>query len=365
MSTPATSQNPRLAALAAAGTSPWLDQIHRSLIESGELERLRDEMSLRGVTSNPAIFEKAILGGDHYDDAIAELARDGSDARAIFRTIAVADVGAAADVLRPVFDEHQDGFVSLEVDPDLAFDYDKTLAQAREYWQELDRPNVMIKIPGTDEGIPAIEEAIYEGINVNVTLLFGVENYTRVAKAYINGLKRRKEEGKSLDVHSVASFFVSRVDSEVDKRLEELGKEDLRGLAAVANARAAYKRYQEIFGAEDFADLRAAGARVQRPLWASTGVKDPAYRDTKYVEELVAPDTVNTMPMDTFEATGDHAEIREGTGLVDPTDDLEKLSEAGIDMEDVTGKLLRDGVDKFVTPMEKLLEGIESKRAQL
>ncbi|HEV3001414.1 MAG TPA: transaldolase [Solirubrobacteraceae bacterium] len=363
MSTHATTANPRLAALAAAGTSPWLDQIQRSLIESGELARLRDERSLRGVTSNPAIFEKAILGSSDYDDTIAELNAQGADARHIFRTIAVADVGAAADVLRPVFDEHRDGFVSLEVDPDLAFDTNKTIDQAREYWNALDRPNVMIKIPGTLEGVPAIEHAIYEGINVNVTLLFSVEAYSQVAEAYIRGLEYRREHGKSVDgVHSVASFFVSRVDTEVDKRLEELGRQDLRGLAAVANARAAYKRFQEIFEGERFAELRAAGANVQRPLWASTGVKDPAYPDTKYVDALVAPHTVNTMPLDTLEAAADHADVRPGTALEDPAEDLERLRDAGIDMEDVTGKLLRDGVDKFVTPMEKLLEGIESKR---
>ena len=366
MSTPAVNTNQRLAALVAAGTAPWLDQIRRSIIESGELAGMSDELSLRGVTSNPAIFEKAILGSSDYDDKIRELAGQGADDRHIFRTIAVEDVGAAADILRPVFDEHRDGFVSLEVDPDLAFDTDKTLAQAREYWQELDRPNVMIKIPGTLEGVPAIEEAIYEGINVNVTLLFSVEAYSQIAEAYIKGLERRHAEGKPVDaIHSVASFFVSRVDTEVDKRLEELGRTDLRGLAAVANARAAYQRYQEIFEGERFAELKAAGANVQRPLWASTGVKDPSYPDTKYVDTLVAPNTVNTMPMDTLEAAADHAEIEPGTGLIDPAEDLEKLRDAGIDMEDVTGKLLRDGVDKFVTPMEKLLEGIESKRGEV
>ncbi|HEV2813073.1 MAG TPA: transaldolase [Solirubrobacteraceae bacterium] len=365
MSTPAVNANPNLAALAAAGTSPWLDQIQRSIIESGELARLRDELSLRGVTSNPAIFEKAILGSSDYDDTISELTSNGADAREIFRTIAVADVGAAADVLRPVFDEHQDGFVSLEVDPDLAFDTDKTIAQAREYWQELDRPNVMIKIPGTLEGVPAIEQATYEGINVNVTLLFSVAAYAQVMEAYIKGLERRHAEGKPLDVHSVASFFVSRVDTEVDKRLKDLDREDLRGIAAVANARAAYKLYQEVFEGDRFGELRAAGANVQRPLWASTGVKDPAYPDTKYVDTLVAPHTVNTMPMDTLNATADHGDIRPDTALEDPTEDLRKLEEAGIDMEDVTGKLLRDGVDKFVTPMEKLLEGIESKRGEV
>ncbi|HEX8084826.1 MAG TPA: bifunctional transaldolase/phosoglucose isomerase [Solirubrobacteraceae bacterium] len=363
MSTPAVNANPRLAALAAAGTSPWLDQIRRSLIETGELARLRDELSLRGVTSNPAIFEKAILGSADYDDQIAEMAKAGADDRAIFRALAVADVGAAADVLRPVFDEHQDGFVSLEVDPDLAFDTDKTMAQAREYWQELDRPNVMIKIPGTLEGVPAIEQATYEGINVNVTLLFSVEAYAQVAEAYIKGLERRHAEGKSVDdIHSVASFFVSRVDTEVDKRLAKLGREDLRGKAAIANARNAYKKFQDVFEGERFAQLREAGANVQRPLWASTGVKDPAYPETMYVDTLVAPHTVNTMPMATLHAVAERSEIREDTALEDPADDLKALADAGIDLEDVTGLLLRDGVDKFVTPMEALLRGIESKR---
>ncbi|HEX2085582.1 MAG TPA: transaldolase, partial [Solirubrobacteraceae bacterium] len=362
MSTPAVNANPHLAALAAAGTAPWLDQIRRSLVETGELERLRDELSLRGVTSNPAIFEKAILGSDDYDDQIAEMAKAGADNRAIYRAIAIADVGSAADVLRPVFDEHQDGFVSLEVDPDLAFDTDKTIAQAREYWQELDRPNVMIKVPGTLEGVPAIEQLTYDGINVNVTLLFSVEAYSQVAEAYIKGLERRHREGLSLDVHSVASFFVSRVDTEVDKRLDKLGRNDLRGRAAIANARAAYRRFQEIFEGERFAELRAAGAHVQRPLWASTGVKDPTYEDTMYVDTLVGPDTVNTMPMATLLAVAERGDIREGTALEDPADDLRALEEAGIDLDDVTGLLLRDGVDKFVTPMEALLRGIESKR---
>ena len=357
--------NQRLAALTAAGTAVWLDQIRRSLIEGGELRRMVEEESLRGVTSNPAIFEKAILGSDDYDDVIERLARDGFDPRSIYQDIAIGDVTSAADVLRPVYDElgGADGFVSLEVDPDLAFDTDRTIAQAREYWERVDRPNVMIKIPGTLEGTPAIEQAIYEGINVNVTLLFSVEAYETVAEAYIKGLERRQAEGKPVDdVHSVASFFVSRVDSEVDKRLEALGRSDLAGTAAVANARAAYQRYQQIFEGERFAALREAGAWVQRPLWASTGTKNPAYPDTKYVDDLVAPDTVNTMPLATLQAAAAHTEVSGPTALEDPTADLEALREAGIDMTDVTDTLLKAGVDAFVTPMEKLLAGIEAKR---
>ena len=356
--------NERLAALTAAGTAVWLDQIRRSLTQGGELQRLVEEDSLRGVTSNPAIFEKAILGSPDYDEQIEELARGGALARAIYQQIAIQDVQEAADVLRPVFDAlgGADGFVSLEVDPDLAFDSDRTMAQAREYWDRVGRPNAMIKIPGTTECLPAIEQAIYEGINVNVTLLFAVEAYATVAEAFIRGVERRHAEGLSVDVHSVASFFVSRVDSEVDKRLEALGRTDLQGQAAVANARAAYRRFEEIFRGERFAELRAAGAFVQRPLWASTGVKNPAYPETKYVEELVGPDTVNTMPMQTLLACGERLSVHGETVREDPAPVLAALAEAGIDMDEVTDKLLREGIDAFVTPMEKLLAGIEAKR---
>jgi transaldolase/glucose-6-phosphate isomerase len=354
--------NANLAALVAAGTSPWLDQIRRGLIVSGELARLRDECSLRGVTSNPAIFEQAILGSDDYDDALAELAHEGLDAVALYERLAVADVQDAADVLREVYDEHGDGFVSLEVAPGLAHDTEGTLEQARDYWTRLDRPNVFIKIPGTDAGVPAIEQAISEGININVTLLFGVAQYTKVAEAYIRGLERRANAGLSLDIHSVASFFVSRVDTEVDKRLEALGRNDLAGTAALANARAAYARYEEIFRGERFAALRAAGALVQRPLWASTGVKNPAYPDTMYVDGLVAPDTVNTMPLKTLLAVAERGTIVPGTAQLDPTPALRALAEAGIDIDDVTATLLEQGIAAFVTPMDKLLAGIESAR---
>jgi transaldolase / glucose-6-phosphate isomerase len=356
--------NERLAALTAAGTSIWLDQIKRSLISSGELQRLVEEDSLRGVTSNPTIFNAAILGSDDYDEQLAEAAREGLDDRGIYQELAIRDIQDACDVLRVVYDESggKDGFVSFEVDPDLAFDTERTMEQAREYWERVDRPNLMIKIPGTKEGTPAIEEMIYEGRNINVTLLFGVEEYAQVAEAYIRGLERRLDEGKSVDINSVASFFVSRVDTEVDKRLEGKDHDDLLGKAGIANARAAYQRYEEIFLGERFAALQDAGAAVQRPLWASTGVKNPAYRDVMYVEDLVAPNTVNTMPMATLLAAGDHAEIRGATAGEDPAPILDALAEAGIDMVDVTDQLLREGVDKFVEPMEKLLEGIGAKR---
>jgi transaldolase/glucose-6-phosphate isomerase len=356
--------NERLAALTAAGTSVWLDQIRRSLITSGELERLERELSLRGVTSNPAIFEKAILGSTDYDDQIAELSPKGMSAREIYDEIAILDVQLACDVLRPVWEEANgaDGFVSLEVEPGFAHDTEATVKQAREYWDRVDRANLMVKIPGTEAGVPAIEETIAAGINVNVTLLFSVESYSTIAEAYIRGMERRHEAGESLDVHSVASFFVSRVDTEVDNRLAELGREDLRGIAAVANARAAYKRFQELFRGERFAALLEAGAPVQRPLWASTGVKDPHYPETKYVDSLVGPDTVNTMPMPTLMACAEQLEVSGATADEDPSADLERLADAGIDMGDVTKTLLQQGIDKFVEPFDDLIGGIELAR---
>src|SRR5215208_4604853 len=362
-----TGVNERLQKLTEAGVSVWLDQIRRGMIESGELQRLRDESSLRGVTSNPAIFEKAILGSTDYDDQLKELAGEGKGPKEIFEAIAIQDVQMACDVLRPVWEDadHDDGFVSIEVMPDIAHDTEATIAQARDYWNRVDRPNLMVKIPGTDAGVPAIEQAVAEGININVTLLFSVEAYMQVAEAYIRGLEKRKQNGESIDVRSVASFFVSRVDTEADKRLEAAGRPDLLGTAAVANARAAYVRFKEIFEGDRFAELREAGAHVQRPLWASTGVKNPHYPDTKYVDELIAPDTVNTMPVNTLLAVADHGEVDGATADVD-VDEVEKelqaLAEAGIDMTDVTDKLLRDGVKLFEDAMEKLIAGVESQR---
>jgi transaldolase/glucose-6-phosphate isomerase len=356
--------NQRLAALTEAGVSIWLDQIRRTLITEGELQRLVDEYCLRGVTSNPAIFEKAILGSDDYDDDLRELSAQNLNAREIFERLAIKDVQLASDVLRSVWDEAggADGFVSFEVEPSKAHDTEGTLEQARDYWGRVDRPNLMIKIPGTEEGLPAIEEAIYDGINVNVTLLFKVESYVAVTERYIRGMERRLDEGKSMDVHSVASFFVSRVDTEVDKRLEKLGRTDLQGRAGLANARLAYMRFKEIFLGDRFARLREAGCPVQRPLWASTGVKDPRYPDTMYVDELVAPHTVNTMPMATLNAAAEKSEVRGATADQDPSEDLNALAEAGIDMSDVTDTLLREGIDKFVEPFDELIRGVESAR---
>jgi transaldolase len=362
----ATAVNERLAALTAAGTSIWLDQLSRGLIETGELARMVEQDSLQGVTSNPAIFEKSIGHAD-YDADIQRLVAEGKSAADTYRALALQDVQAACDVLRPVYDRTDgfDGYVSWEVDPDLAHDTEGTIAQAREYWNAVDRPNLMIKIPATEAGIPAIEQAIYEGLNVNVTLLFAVAAYENVMEAYIKGLERRHAEGLPLDRHSVASFFVSRVDTEVDKRLEALGNTELQGRAGLANARAAYAAYQRIFEGERFAALREAGAPVQRPLWASTGVKNPAYPPTLYVWGLVAPNTVNTMPMATLEAARVEGGVTGATAAEDPSADLAALAHAGIDLTDVTDKLLRDGIDAFVTPMEKLLDRIEAKRAEI
>src|SRR3954467_2011060 len=356
--------NERLSALTEAGTSVWLDQIRRGMIEDGELARMVAEDSLRGVTSNPAIFEKAILGSPDYDDDLAAASREGLSAREVYRRMAVKDVQLACDVLRPVYDQTSgyDGYVSLEVAPRLAHDTEGKLEQARSYWGLVDRPNVMIKIPATDEGIPAIEQALYEGMNINITLLFAVSYYERVMEAFLSAMERRKAEGKPLDRHSVASFFVSRVDTEVDKRLEAAGRGDIAGRAGLANARAAYRRFQETFGSERFAKLRDAGCPVQRPLWASTGVKNPAYPETMYVYGLVGPHIVNTMPLPTLTAAARDGDVTTATAADDPTPDLDALREAGIDMEDVTDKLLRDAIDAFLAPMAKLLDGIELKR---
>ncbi len=356
--------NERLAALTAAGTSVWLDQIRRGMIESGELARMVDEDSLRGVTSNPAIFEKAILGSADYDEDMRQAAKEGLSAREVYRRLAVRDVQLAADVLQPVYAQTGglDGYVSLEVAPRLAHDTDGTLEQARMYWGLVGRPNLMIKIPATPEGIPAIEEALYEGMHVNVTLLFAVSAYEDVMSAHIRAMTRRHADGRPLDRHSVASFFVSRVDTEVDKRLAALGGEELQGKAGLANARAAYQAFKRVYGGEEFAALRDAGCPVQRPLWASTGVKNPAYPETLYVDGLVGPDTVNTMPLPTLQAAAGKSEVAGPTAAIDPSMDLDALRAAGIDLDDVTDKLLRDGIEAFVVPMNKLLAGIEAKR---
>jgi transaldolase len=363
MSTTEATVNQNLKRLVEAGTSPWLDLLRRSLVRDGELARMIAEESLRGETSNPAIFEKAILGSDDYDDQLAELAEQDLDAQAIYEQIAIKDVQMACDTMRETWEanHHQDGFVSLEIAADMAHDEKRSIEAARDFWKRVNRPNVMIKIPGTPEGLGAIERAIYEGININITLLFAVEAYERVIDAYLKGLERRLAEDKSLDVASVASFFVSRVDTAVDKRLEASGHEELYGKAAVANARLAYRKFEEIFSSPRWDALHHAGAHVQRPLWASTGVKSPRYPDTKYVDDLVGPHTVNTMPLDTLKAVADHGHVSGPTVQRDPTEDLEALARAGVEMSEVTDELLVDGVKQFEDAMNRLLDGIRER----
>jgi transaldolase len=360
--TEATNVNPKLRSLVEAGTSPWLDLLARDLIHSGELARLVAEDSLRGVTSNPSIFEKSILNSEDYDEQLSELLGSNGDltAQELYEHLAIRDVQDACDVLRPVWDEnhHQDGFVSLEVAADIAHDAQKSLAGARDFWKRVDRPNVMIKIPGTKEGADAVQEAIHDGININITLLFAVEAYEAVAEAYLKGLERRQAEGKSLDVASVASFFVSRIDTQ----LEGGAHADLQGTAAVANARNAYRSFERIFSGPRWEALHHGGAHVQKPLWASTGVKNPAYPDTKYVDDLVAPHTVSTMPPATLKAFGDHGNLSGPTAQHDPAPALTALADAGVDLAAVTAKLLDDGIAQFEDAMSRLLDGIEEKR---
>jgi len=353
------------------GQSPWIDFIDRDLIASSKLADLVDQ-GIRGLTSNPTIFAKAVATGQ-YDDLVRRQIEAGNDARTIYEEIAVTDVGDAADVLRRVYDESDgaDGFASIEVEPDLAADTGGTVARARELWARLERPNVFIKIPATEEGIPAIEATIGAGVNVNVTLMFSVEVYRRVARAYIAGLRARHGRGEDISrVASVASFFVSRVDTKVDKALDEMGSDDAkqaRGKAAIANAKLAYEAFSEIFGGDEFADLRAAGARVQRCLWASTSTKNPDYRDVLYVEELIGPDTVDTMPTETITAFLDHGRIEQ---TIDRDVDaahaaLRELKALGIDMQRVTDELIDEGVASFSKSFDELIESIESKRREL
>jgi transaldolase len=361
-----TSQNPNLAALSAAGVSVWLDDLSRDRLQSGNLQELIDTKSVVGVTTNPSIFQKAFAEGDAYDAQIAELAERGADVDATIRTVTTDDVRTACDVLTPQWEASEgiDGRVSIEVDPRLANETDKTIAQAVELWKIVDRPNLLIKIPATKAGLPAITAVLAEGISVNVTLIFSVERHREVMDAYLAGLEKAREAGHDLSkIHSVASFFVSRVDTEIDKRLEKIGSEEalaLRGEAGVANARLAYAAYQEVFDSGDrFQALKGNGARVQRPLWASTGVKNPDYSDTLYVTELVAAHTVNTMPEPTIDAVADHGDIKGDTvsGTAASAQEVfDKLAAAGIDVADVFVVLENEGVEKFVKSWTELLD---------
>ena len=363
-------QNTNLAELSAAGVSVWLDDLSRDRLTSGNLQELIDTKSVVGVTTNPSIFQAALSKGTAYDAQVAELAARGADVDATIRTATTDDVRAACDVLRPQWEASDgiDGRVSIEVDPRLAHDTDKTILQAIELWKIVDRPNLLIKIPATLAGLPAITAVLAEGISVNVTLIFSVERHQLVMDAYLAGLEAAKQAGHDLSrIHSVASFFVSRVDTEIDKRLEEIGTEkalSLRGKAGVANARMAYGAFEDKFISPRFAALVDFGARVQRPLWASTGVKNPDYSDTLYVTELVAAHTVNTMPEKTMDAVADHGVVRGDTitGTISSSQEVfNELEEVGIDLDDVFRHLEEDGVKKFEKSWEELLEATQSQ----
>ena len=374
------STNP-LIELTRLGQSVWNDNIERKLITSGELKRLIDEDGLSGVTSNPAIFEKAIIGSDLYADQLRETAESGKSAQEIYEALAIRDIQMAADVLASVYQRTggTDGFVSLECSPLLANDTKGTIEETRRLWRLVDRKNVMIKIPGTREGIPAIEQAIYEGININITLLFSLRAYEQTMEAYIRGLERRAADNNPIDnVSSVASFFVSRIDSAVDKELERrieqtTDEEDkaklqsLLGRIAIANAKMAYQRYKKVFHGERFAALKQKNAQVQRPLWASTSTKNPVYPDVYYVEALIGPETVDTLPPATIIAFRDHGRPR--VTIEDNLDEeralLGRLEEVGISLDQVTAHVLADGVRLFAEPFEKLLKTIETRAAEI
>ncbi|TDC96744.1 transaldolase [Saccharopolyspora aridisoli] len=360
--------NANLKALTDVGVSIWLDDLSRNRIMSGGFDELIEEYGLVGATSNPTIFANALSKEPEYDQQLDELAQAGVSRDRAARIITTDDVRDAADVFRDVYESTGgvDGRVSLEVDPRLAHDTDKTVAEAIDLWKAVDRPNLMVKIPATVAGLPAITRVIAEGISVNVTLIFSVERYEAVMDAYLAGLERAKANGHDLaSIESVASFFVSRVDTEIDKRLDAMQEgHPLRGQAAIANARLAYAAYQEVFSSERWKALQAEGARAQRPLWASTGVKDKSYSDTRYVDELAAPNTVNTMPESTLQATADHADVR--GDLVSGTAEASKevfddLAAAGIDLDDVFTALETEGVDKFEKSWAEFLDTVADR----
>jgi transaldolase len=355
----------RLKQLSDAGVSIWLDDLSRERIETGNLADLVRDQHVVGVTTNPSIFQAALSKGERYDAQIRELAALGTDRDQAVRVITTDDVRNACEIMRPAYDASGtvDGRVSIEVSPGLAHDADATIAEAADLWKTVDQPNLLVKIPGTAEGCPAITETIGNGISVNVTLIFGLQQYDDVMEAYVAGLERAKENGHDLSgIHSVASFFVSRVDTEIDQRLDAAGADaSLRGRAGVANARLAFRAFEEFFTGDRWAALEAAGARKQRPLWASTGVKNPEYKDTMYVDDLVVEDTVNTMPEKTMQAVADHSEIT-GDQVRPFYDDAEAtmqaLADAGIDYDDVIEVLIKEGVDKFIKAWDELLESV-------
>jgi transaldolase len=360
------------------GQSVWYDNIDRTQLVSGQFKRMLDEDGVVGVTANPTIFEKSISAGHAYDEQMSQLIAAGKDTNEIYENLVIQDIRSVADLLRPIYERSEglDGYVSLEVSPDLAHDTDVTIAEVQRFWGMVNRPNLMIKIPATPEGIPAIEQAIREGVNVNITLIFSLDNYRAVTDAYLTGLEVRNGEGKDIStIASVASFFVSRVDTLVDKRLEDMIKastdpaeqqklQALAGQAAIANARLVYQEFKRIFNTPRFESLKHVGAHVQRPLWASTSTKNPAYRDVLYAEELIGPNTVDTMPLETVEKFRDHGKVR--YSIEDNLDGaraaLAALEEVGIHYDQVTQQLQDEGVHKFADSFHQLFAGIHSKQ---
>jgi transaldolase len=361
----------RLNELSARGVSVWIDSLSREMLETGELARLNREDTVVGVTSNPTIFQKAMAEGTWYDEQLKQVLREEDDPKEIFLKLAVDDIRDACDLLAPEFERTAgiDGRVSLEVDPDLAYEREATFEQAMRFHEWVDRPNLYVKIPATKPGLAAIEDCIARGKSINVTLIFSLQRYAEVVEAYLRGLERLVAAGGDpSSVLSVASFFVSRVDTEADRRLEQLGRTDLAGKLAVANARLAYQRFLEAFSGPRWEFLWGKGARPQRCLWASTSTKNPAYRDVLYVEELIGPNTVNTMPAETIRAFQDHGEVR-GDTLLEGVDRarvlLDELAAAGVDYDDVVEVLEKEGVEKFADSFRELMEGIRAKQSEL
>jgi transaldolase len=360
----------RLHELSERGQSVWIDSISREWLQTGFLDKLIREDAVVGVTSNPTIFQKSLAGGSWYDEQLRQVLGEEEDPKEIFYRLAAKDIEDACDRLRPVWDAGggKDGYVSMEVDPALAYDTERTVEEALRLHEWIDRPNLYVKIPATEPGLGAIEECIARGRSINVTLIFSLDRYAAVAEAYVRGLERLVEAGGDpATVVSVASFFVSRVDTEADKRLEAAGAPELRGKLAIANAKLAYERYGQIFSGSRWQALAAKGATPQRCLWASTSTKNPEYRDVMYVEELIGRETVNTMPAETIEAFQDHGVVADTLeqGLDEARALLDRLAEAGVDYDDVTDTLEREGVEKFSDSFDQLLEGIRAKRSEL
>ncbi len=364
--------------LKTQGQSVWYDTVDRAQLDNGLFKRMLDEDGVAGVTSNPTIFQKSISHGDAYDEQITQLVREKKNTNEIYEALVIRDIRSVADMLLPIYEKanRQDGFVSLEVSPDLAHDSEATLEEARRFWKLVDRPNLMIKIPATPEGIPIVRQTLAEGMNINITLIFSIEDYRKVADAYISALEERNAEGKDIShIASVASFFVSRVDTLVDQLLENKIKasndsteqqklKSLEGKAAIANARLVYQDFKNIFHSPRFETLKHSGAHVQRPLWASTSTKNPAYRDVLYAEELVGPDTVDTMPLETIENFRDHGKVRLSVedDIQQARDEFAELEKVGIHYDQVTQQLQDEGVQKFADSFHELFKGIESKK---